>query len=52
MGDTEPAGSTTVNGVTVHRFPDGRPPVLEYFADGKLRVTGHGHARTSAGGWR
>ena len=38
--NTEPAGSTTVNGVTVHRFPTAGRRLLEYFAlDGKLRVS-------------
>ena len=36
--NTEPAGTTTVNGVTVHRFPTASRRLLEYFElDGKLR---------------
>ena len=37
--NTEPAGTTVINGVTVHRFPTASPRTLDYFAlDGKLRV--------------
>jgi glycosyltransferase involved in cell wall biosynthesis len=36
--NTEPAGTTSVNGVTVRRFPTATPRLLEYFKlDGKLR---------------
>jgi glycosyltransferase involved in cell wall biosynthesis len=36
--NTEPAGSSTVDGVTVHRFPTASRRLLEYFElDGKLR---------------
>jgi len=37
--NSEPAGTTTVNGVAVHRFPTASPRTLDYFApEGKLRV--------------
>jgi glycosyltransferase involved in cell wall biosynthesis len=37
--NTEPAGTTTINGVTVRRFPTASPRLHDYFAlDGKLRV--------------
>ncbi len=37
--NTEPAGSTVVNGVTVRRFPTASRRTLDYFAlDGELRV--------------
>ncbi len=36
--NTEPAGTTTVDGVTVHRFPTASRRLLEYFElDGRLR---------------
>ncbi|HEX3460298.1 MAG TPA: glycosyltransferase family 4 protein [Acidimicrobiales bacterium] len=36
--NTEPAGTTSINGVTVRRFPTVTPRLLEYFKlDGKLR---------------
>ncbi len=38
--NTEPPGMTTVNGVTVRRFPTASRRLLEYFAlDGRLRVS-------------
>ncbi len=38
--NTEPAGVSTINGVTVRRFPTASPRTLDYFAlDGKLRVS-------------
>lgn len=38
--NTEPAGTTTVNGVTVHRFPTASRRLLEYFAlDSEVRVS-------------
>jgi len=38
--NTEPAGTTTVNGVTVQRFPTASRRLLEYFElDGELRVS-------------
>ena len=37
--NTEPAGTTVINGVTVRRFPTASPRTLDYFyLDGKLRV--------------
>ena len=37
--NTEPSGTTEINGVTVRRFPTASPRTLDYFAlDGKLRV--------------
>jgi glycosyltransferase involved in cell wall biosynthesis len=37
--NTEPVGSSTIAGVTVHRYPVARPRTLDYFdLDGKLRV--------------
>jgi glycosyltransferase involved in cell wall biosynthesis len=37
--NTEPAGTSVVNGVTVRRFPTASPRTLDYFElDGKLRV--------------
>lgn len=37
--NTEPEGTTVVNGVTVHRFPTASRRTLDYFElDGKLRV--------------
>ena len=37
--NTEPVGTTAINGVTVHRFPTASPRTLDYFyLDGKLRV--------------
>jgi hypothetical protein len=38
--NTEPAGTSTLNGVTVHRFPTAARRQLEYFKlDGRLRVS-------------
>ena len=38
--NTEPAGTTTINGVTVHRFPTASQRMMEYFElDAKLRVS-------------
>ena len=38
--NTEPAGTTSLNGVTVHRVPTASRRLLEYFAlDGRLRVS-------------
>ncbi|HEX7442515.1 MAG TPA: hypothetical protein VF320_01425, partial [Acidimicrobiales bacterium] len=37
--NTEPAGTSVINGVTVRRFPTASPRTLDYFAlDGQLRV--------------
>jgi glycosyltransferase involved in cell wall biosynthesis len=37
--NTEPEGTTVINGVTVRRFPTASPRTLDYFAlDGELRV--------------
>jgi len=37
--NTEPPGTSVINGVTVRRFPTASPRTLDYFAlDGKLRV--------------
>lgn len=38
--NVEPAGTSTVNGVTVHRFPTASRRLLDYFElDGRLRVS-------------
>jgi glycosyltransferase involved in cell wall biosynthesis len=38
--NTEPPGTSTINGVTVHRFPTASQRLLKYFAlDGELRVS-------------
>jgi glycosyltransferase involved in cell wall biosynthesis len=38
--NTEPAGTSTINGVTVHRFPTASQRMMEYFElDAKLRVS-------------
>lgn len=50
--NTEPAGTSSVNGVTVHRFPTASRRLLEYFElDGKLRVAPTAASLTEARRW-
>ena len=50
--NTEPAGTSVVNGVTVHRFPTASRRTLDYFElDGKLRVAPQSASLADARRW-